>query len=555
MFPPLSSGGGGGGNDTLESTYIPNNLARWREESLALDGPTSHLCIAALRPIILKILKEEFDKQKKQLKDTSLVPPPAPPTVAPPITTSQPCPSSDTPTDTPTTQQATQSSHDTTTPRDHQSIDNLQSSLREVANALAANVSTGVRNMEEGGVTTPPTTSDGGVARSVASMPDLSSFDGSQDSARAMLSRIRSDDPLFTFLSAVARAPTPPLPDSLPPSSSAPRLPVFTQLLPPPPSLTNPPVATSTSTTTGTSGSSGSISVSVIPVIQYPPTTTGTNVTAASNTTSHDTIQSQNIQLASTGNSSNFADVLATELARAVSNHLVSTTTTSYDHLSPPPSLPPPPPSLSINVPLAMGSPSPSDTLAPLMSSLQMPPPAVPISTSVHPIPPLHQSDEEEEEGISVAAATIGSPTDEASVEASSTSSNEQQLMQTEPPPPVVTISSSTSAPIEETQPTITTGTTAEASNSSSDLPDGIDPTFLAALPDSIRQEVLAQYEREQQRNRSAPATSVSNTVPVISGDTNSMVGGGASGSSQSINPEVLAALPPEIQEEVCTIS
>jgi len=59
-----------------------------------------------------------------------------------------------------------------------------------------------------------------------------------------------------------------------------------------------------------------------------------------------------------------------------------------------------------------------------------------------------------------------------------------------------------------------------------------IDPTFLEALPDSIRQEVVAQHEREQRLLRARQETSF----------------------SSSISPEFLAALPPNIQEEVSAI-
>lgn len=56
-----------------------------------------------------------------------------------------------------------------------------------------------------------------------------------------------------------------------------------------------------------------------------------------------------------------------------------------------------------------------------------------------------------------------------------------------------------------------------------------IDPTFLAALPDSIRLEVMAQHEREQRLLRAQREASF----------------------MSSISPEFLAALPPNIQEEV----
>eukprot|EP00058_Branchiostoma_floridae_P017429 XP_002602917.1 hypothetical protein BRAFLDRAFT_128503 [Branchiostoma floridae] len=71
-------------------------------------------------------------------------------------------------------------------------------------------------------------------------------------------------------------------------------------------------------------------------------------------------------------------------------------------------------------------------------------------------------------------------------------------------------------------------------------LPEGVDPSFLAALPEDIRQEVL----RTQLGIRRTPPTAQA---------------GNSSGSSTSttapdnvqVSPEFLAALPPEIQEEV----
>ncbi|XP_064633553.1 E3 ubiquitin-protein ligase HUWE1-like isoform X3 [Lineus longissimus] len=69
-------------------------------------------------------------------------------------------------------------------------------------------------------------------------------------------------------------------------------------------------------------------------------------------------------------------------------------------------------------------------------------------------------------------------------------------------------------------------------------LPDGVDPSFLAALPDNIRQEVVAEQlrlqriqERAQQQNEAAAQQAHLGTTEV--------------------NPEFLAALPPAIQEEV----
>merc|ERR1719245_1679696 len=63
------------------------------------------------------------------------------------------------------------------------------------------------------------------------------------------------------------------------------------------------------------------------------------------------------------------------------------------------------------------------------------------------------------------------------------------------------------------------------------DLPEGVDPSFLAALPEDMRQEVIDEQRRLQTiRQRAAQ-----NTEAGVS----------------EVNPEFLAALPPNIQEEV----
>lgn len=59
-----------------------------------------------------------------------------------------------------------------------------------------------------------------------------------------------------------------------------------------------------------------------------------------------------------------------------------------------------------------------------------------------------------------------------------------------------------------------------------------IDPGFLAALPDGIRQEVMAQHEREQRLLRAQQEANFMSTI----------------------SPEFLAALPPNIQEEVSPV-
>ena len=63
---------------------------------------------------------------------------------------------------------------------------------------------------------------------------------------------------------------------------------------------------------------------------------------------------------------------------------------------------------------------------------------------------------------------------------------------------------------------------------------DGVDPSFLAALPDDMRDEVIAEQLRLQRLRQRAQA----NVVEEVAGPV-------------EVNPEFLAALPPAIQEEV----
>ena len=72
-----------------------------------------------------------------------------------------------------------------------------------------------------------------------------------------------------------------------------------------------------------------------------------------------------------------------------------------------------------------------------------------------------------------------------------------------------------------------TSSSSAEGAGSSETVEE-IDPTFLAALPESIRQEVILQHEREQLAQRVQREAFQS-----------------------SISSEFLSALPPNIQEEV----
>lgn len=68
------------------------------------------------------------------------------------------------------------------------------------------------------------------------------------------------------------------------------------------------------------------------------------------------------------------------------------------------------------------------------------------------------------------------------------------------------------------------------------EVPEGIDPSFLAALPSEMRDEVIAEHLRQQRiRQRAAAPPPVTNDVQPVA----------------EVNPEFLAALPLNIQEEV----
>uniref|UniRef100_A0A671TAI7 E3 ubiquitin-protein ligase HUWE1 n=1 Tax=Sinocyclocheilus anshuiensis TaxID=1608454 RepID=A0A671TAI7_9TELE len=73
-------------------------------------------------------------------------------------------------------------------------------------------------------------------------------------------------------------------------------------------------------------------------------------------------------------------------------------------------------------------------------------------------------------------------------------------------------------------------------------LPEGVDPSFLAALPEDIRREVLQNQLGIRPPSR-PPVTST------LASSANTVLGGGPG--LTEVSPEFLAALPPAIQEEV----
>ena len=72
------------------------------------------------------------------------------------------------------------------------------------------------------------------------------------------------------------------------------------------------------------------------------------------------------------------------------------------------------------------------------------------------------------------------------------------------------------------------------------EIPDGVDPSFLAALPEEMRQEVIAEQMRLQRVRTRVPPPTTEASASAADGIT-----------PGEVNPEFLAALPPNIQEEV----
>ena len=70
------------------------------------------------------------------------------------------------------------------------------------------------------------------------------------------------------------------------------------------------------------------------------------------------------------------------------------------------------------------------------------------------------------------------------------------------------------------------------------EIPEGVDPSFLAALPEDMRQEVIEEQRRLTRARQQPPPQPAA-------------AAGTSSGAVQEVNPEFLAALPPNIQEEV----
>lgn len=85
------------------------------------------------------------------------------------------------------------------------------------------------------------------------------------------------------------------------------------------------------------------------------------------------------------------------------------------------------------------------------------------------------------------------------------------------------------------------------------EIPDGVDPAFLAALPEDIRAEVIRDHIR-QQRVQRATQRPAPQAEAAAAGEAPAAAEGTANPEAAAppeLDQEFLAALPPELQEEV----
>lgn len=611
-----------GVEDELEPPNIPNALSRWEEVSAVLDGPGAVWCMHNLRDKIkakwAEIYSQENPKDSEEesssirrratQNDSPLLSSSATST-ANSIITSALSAGANAPTSVsscmrldPTVRvPAVPYPSDEATPSSHSpqntstTVDQLRSSLRQVADALAETVAA-VRSTREqllGREEEPPSRessnqepsmeplesreelemcyddpiplqqvpvlvnpnavvspSNTTTTSSSSALPVMATFDGSQESAVATLASTNPDDPLYTFLSAVARAPAPPTsdtPSTTVPSqtrpttqplsgSVSPRLPVFAQFQEQPPDNSS---TTETTLSAETSTASPVIQSAIrTPVIQQPRSTlssvgsanvalplvdiqqlAGTGSSSrrelpdlASHTINQGQIQASSesslpiqIPVSSDSNLSIESQEIQTIPTTSSSTLAQSITDfTSQTQLSPSST----PPSNSQRP--SLQSPSPSDTLAPLLiSSLQLPSSAstsVSLSSVIHDHPHFGIT-----QPSAMPSTSGGSPNLSAMIPVAG---------------PSTLISSVTSNTSQQGEP----------NSDNQEVPESIsiDPTFLAALPHSIRQEVLAQHRREQRAQQSTREA-----------------GESAALFQSRISPEFLAALPLNIQTEV----
>jgi len=521
-------------------TTIPSTYSRWAEECEALDGSIQHLCINSIKPGIITALEQTYEEESKRKgeskeddKSTASL------ATTDSVTTSS-------------LERAVRNRIASATANVNSAIDNLHASLQSVANTLAGTVemvcsglnsatTVTARNREDGeeqentaerqdgstaGTTasltentvddnavepmassssdnaandiqqstmvepppppllpvsvalptsssvtipshsSPLTTSTTPAAQTTSSSaPPTSLFDGSQESAAAVLQNTDPTDPMYMFLSAVAGAPAPPLPQS----------------------------STGTTTTVPpTQELEDVLRQRRSDALRLTPQSSALRIA------SHiaDMLQSDTLPLPDDDDDDDDdeeEDDLI-EMVNRTTTNVSSSVVNSTSSVSP-----------SITSTLVVSAPSsnstsPCTTLAPQLSS-----------------------------GLQVQQAVSETP-----------SRNRTEMMVGDifPLQPTLTapITATSTSTTTSNNIAVTTASTA-AGDLLSSMPEELDSTFLEALPESIREELISQHAAEMQR-RQLQARQTGNDAS----DGNFV---------STISPEFLAALPPNIQEEV----
>lgn len=519
-------------------TTIPSTYSRWTEECEALDGSIQHLCIDSIKPSIMTALEQNYEEESKRKGEskeddkstTSLA------------TTDSVATSS--------LERTVRNRIASATANVNSAIDNLHASLQSVANTLAGTVemvcsglnSAAARNREDGeeqentaerqdGSTTgttasstentvddntvepmassssdntaatvesdtqqstmvepppppllpvsvalptssiitissdssPLTTSNTPAAQTTSnSAPPTSLFDGSQESAAVVLQNTDPTDPMYMFLSAVAGAPAPPLPQS---STGT------TTTIPP------------TQELEGTLHQRRSDALRIA------------SQSSAFRIASHiaDMLQSDTLPLPDDDNDNDNNDEddddsigMVDRAATNIPSSVVNSTSSVLPSLTS---------TLTVSA-TSNTSTSPCTTLAPQLST----------GLQVQPSVSESMSSGDYSEMVGDIISTV----------------------------PGLVTTTSTSTTTNNNTATATASTA--AGDLLSSMPEELDSTFLEALPESIREELISQHATEMQR-RQLQTRQTGNDA----GDGNFV---------STISPEFLAALPPNIQEE-----
>ena len=539
-------------------TSIPSTYSRWTEECEALDGSVQHLCINSIKPGIIATLEQTFEEESKRKGESK---------EDDKSTTSAATTDS---TVTSSLERTVRNRIASATASVSSAIDNLHASLQSVANTLAGTVeivrsglnsaaaltgnredgeeqensaeredsnaaaitTTSTENTTGDNVTEPMALSssdnntggtlESGVQRSTtivepppppllpvsvplptnsinsipgdlsslttsttpsvqttsSSAPPTSLFDGSQESAAAVLQNTDPADPLYMFLSAVAGAPAPPLSQS--------------------------------SAGTVTTITTAHELQEVLRQRRSDPLRIASQIA--------DMLQSNTLPLPDDDEDDDDEEEEEEEernehgliglVDQAATNVLSAGSTTSGL-------------STSLTTTLTVSatssnSTSPCTTLAPQLST------GLQVQSSVSESVSLGGDRSEMVGEIIPLQTTLVGPVTTTTV--------------------TTTTSTTTTTTNNTTETASATASSSAAGDILSSMPEELDSTFLEALPESIREELISQHAAEMQRRRLQ-------TRPT---------GNDASDSNfvSTISPEFLAALPPNIQEEAscCTL-